>query len=199
MLFKQLYNWIKFKTLPPSVLFKNRLYTERDSKTRRITRNLGLTFRNSKWLNYSRTDINFNLKSNLVKSFFLFFSIILIFIWLLNFNLFYNFNLTNNDCFFLIWYLKDLIVYYFFTSFTLLTLFCSYLFEKFYTYILDRFFFKTSSNNQLNLDSLSQVPLNSYKYLYYNWLTNGVLTLENSTQLSSILLLNNFFKKDQIV
>lgn len=57
LLFSRIYNWIKYKTLPSSVLFANRLFVERDSKNRRVTTNLGLTFRNSKWSNYARTNI----------------------------------------------------------------------------------------------------------------------------------------------
>jgi hypothetical protein len=49
MLFQRLYNWIKYKTLPSSFLFKNRLFIERDSKHRRVLSNFGLSFRNSKW------------------------------------------------------------------------------------------------------------------------------------------------------
>ena len=58
MLFSRVFNWIKYKTLPPSTLFLNRLFVERDSKHRRLTSNLGLTFRNSKWSMYARTNIN---------------------------------------------------------------------------------------------------------------------------------------------
>jgi len=66
MLFSRVYNWIKYKTLPPSVLFLNRLFVERDSKHRRATSNLGLTFRNSKWSTYARVNINLNTKKNYI-------------------------------------------------------------------------------------------------------------------------------------
>jgi len=64
MLFSRVYNWIKYKTLPPSVLFLNRLFVERDSKHRRVTSNLGLTFRSSKWSTYARVNVNLNSKTN---------------------------------------------------------------------------------------------------------------------------------------
>ena len=66
MLFTRLYNWIKYKTLPPSVLFLNRLFVERDSKHRRVTSNLGLTFRNSKWSTYARTNINVSSRTSYI-------------------------------------------------------------------------------------------------------------------------------------
>ena len=64
MLFSKIYNWVKYKTLPPSILFSNRLFVERDSKHRRVTTNLGLTFRNSKWSTYARTNINNNHRTD---------------------------------------------------------------------------------------------------------------------------------------
>ena len=57
MLFSKIYNWIKYKTLPSSFLFKNRLYVERDSKHRKILFALGTTFRNSKWRNFTKINI----------------------------------------------------------------------------------------------------------------------------------------------
>lgn len=55
MPFKHFYTWIKYKTLPPSFLFKNRLFVERDSKRTRIFNNIGLTFRNERWTNWDAT------------------------------------------------------------------------------------------------------------------------------------------------
>lgn len=64
LLFSLVYTWIKYKMTPPSLLALNRLFVERNSKHRRITSNLGLTFRNSKWSSYARSNINLNSKSN---------------------------------------------------------------------------------------------------------------------------------------
>lgn len=58
MLFKQFYTWIKYKTLPPSFLFKNRLFVERDSKRTRVLNNLGLTFRNERWTNWEAPHVD---------------------------------------------------------------------------------------------------------------------------------------------
>lgn len=57
MLFQKLYNWIKYKTLPPSTIFRGRLLFERDAKYRRIVANIGLTYRNLKWTFYSRPNL----------------------------------------------------------------------------------------------------------------------------------------------
>ena len=64
MLFSLVYTWIKYKMSPPSIVALNRLFVERDSKHRRITSNLGLTFRNSKWSGYARTNINLDAKND---------------------------------------------------------------------------------------------------------------------------------------
>lgn len=53
-----MFNWLKLKMISPSVLHRNRLYIERDSKTRRVMTNFGLTFRNSKWSDYSLNNVN---------------------------------------------------------------------------------------------------------------------------------------------
>ena len=68
MLFSLVYTWIKYKMSPPSVVALNRLFVERDSKHRRITSNLGLTFRNSKWSGYARTNINLDAKTDFLWS-----------------------------------------------------------------------------------------------------------------------------------
>jgi hypothetical protein len=60
----RLFNWIKFKTLPPSVNFKNRLFIERDNKQKRVFNGLGLTYRNSKWSDYRRSNVNLNTLLN---------------------------------------------------------------------------------------------------------------------------------------
>lgn len=57
MLFNQIYNWLKFKTLTPSLVFKNRLFIERDLRVRRISNNMGWIFRSSKWLQYLKPNL----------------------------------------------------------------------------------------------------------------------------------------------
>ena len=86
MLFSRIYNWIKYKTLPPSTLFLNRLFVERDSKHRRVTSNLGLTFRNSKWSNYARTNVNLESRTSYISFLFQLSLILAALIFLVNFN-----------------------------------------------------------------------------------------------------------------
>ena len=62
----RIFNWVKFKTLPPSVNFKNRLFIERHNKDRRTISNLGNTFRNSKWASYNRSNLSWNTFTNFV-------------------------------------------------------------------------------------------------------------------------------------
>ena len=78
ILFNYYFNWIKFKTLPPSLLFRNRLYIERDSKHRRVMVNLGLTFRNSKWSSYGRKNISLQFVHKYLRSLFLLVLVVLL-------------------------------------------------------------------------------------------------------------------------
>lgn len=111
-MFQRLFNWIKFKTLPPSVLFKNRLFLERDSKTRRITHNLGLTFRNSKWTPYARYDIQQNLKGPLGRNLALSLVTALVVFCCVNATTYYQGSWAWNPLTYHIWLLKDLTTYY---------------------------------------------------------------------------------------
>jgi len=63
LLFTKVFNYLKLRTLPSSVLAKNRLFIERDSKHRRVTSNFGTTFRNSKWSDYSVKNVSASQKS----------------------------------------------------------------------------------------------------------------------------------------
>lgn len=65
----KLFNYLKSKHLPSSIAAKNRLYLERDMKNRRILTNFGSTFRNSKWSDYSITNVNLKHKSSLLNFF----------------------------------------------------------------------------------------------------------------------------------
>jgi len=187
MIFKRLFNWIKFKTLPPSVLFRNRLFIERDSKSRRITSNLGLTFRNSKWTNYARTDVTLNSKQS-YKNFIKYFLFnIVVFSFFLYFLKFYNPTLSFNEFTYFLWWFKDTTSYYLFTIFGLFTILITLLVEKFYTYFSGWMFFNSNSIKKNSYDNKPfMVQSGDYKYLYYSWLT------ESKNQVNQKVLENLF-------
>ena len=133
MLFKRLFNWIKYKTLPPSVLFNNRLFVERDSKTRRVTSNLGLTFRNSKWANYARTDIPTNAKQSYITFCKTLLIVVVTTLLLTCYTKFYMTTLAYNNSLFAFWWVKDTGSYYVFTIFSIWTLFSAALMERFFS------------------------------------------------------------------
>lgn len=112
MLFQQLYNWIKYKTLPPSILSKNRLYIERDSKHRRIFTNFGLIFRNMKWSNYSKFGVKFNLRSSYTKYLMSFIIPLLIIYISLYLNQLYSTSLYLNIIAYPFWFTLDSLDYY---------------------------------------------------------------------------------------
>lgn len=76
-IFNKIYSNFKAKMLPPSLNSKNRLFIERDSKHRRITANIGTTFRNSKWRNYTLKNTSTLDRSNYLRSLLSFFKVVL--------------------------------------------------------------------------------------------------------------------------
>ena len=180
MLFKRLFNWIKFKTLPPSVLFKNRLFVERDSKSRRVTSNLGLTYRNSKWANYTRTDIPTNAKQSYINYCKTLFVTTLFIVIVFSWAKFYTTTIVFNDMFLLFWWLKDTMLYYVFTVFGVWTILSTTLLEKLFSYFLlvNTNTQNNSTTSSKNLTSDSTIyKLGDYKHVYYNWLTNSTTSL----------------------
>ena len=133
MLFKSLFNWIKYKTLPPSILFKNRLFIERDVKHRRIQTVLGLTFRNSKWSSYSRPNLSVKLTEDytrLVRTLLLLLGFLVV---LFFFAPLYSTSTTLNLLSSFFWFFADCLTFsYFFVYFTL-GLFLQTLLTKVYT------------------------------------------------------------------
>jgi hypothetical protein len=218
MLFQHLYNWIKYKTLPPSILFKNRLYIERDSKFRRITNNLGLTFRNTKWTNYEMN----NLHSKFFTSYFT----VLAFIAAATFIIFTYFNVPYyttstvfNNVAFVFWSGIDLLDYYIDFIIWSTVVFLSTFFKGLYSYFYTPF---VNSDKQLikllYLEKFKDEKLYSifdnpdinkkdFKWILFNWLNYSVLpfkdvqlekfflynTNENKIN-NTVLFLHNFFK-----
>lgn len=173
-MFKRLFNWIKFKTLPPSINFKNRLFLERDSKSRRITNNLGLTFRNSKWADYTRTDINLNLRHSYKQAL----SLLLLSTLILGFFLYafklYNPTPLSNDLAFFIWSLKDLLTYHTFTFLTLISFTLTVGLEKFYVSCVGWFFLKAPEGGFVTPKAISSYPKSQdLKYVIYHWFRNS--------------------------
>ena len=201
MLFQRLYNWIKYKTLPSSFLFKNRLFIERDSKHRRVLSNFGLSFRNSKWSNYE----TYNIKSQFRKSYFRFFFwisiVFLTFGFLFYFNKYYILFYFFNNISFFFWISIDTFDYYFSFLTWMFTIFFSLLFNLIYSYF---FFNNFSNNNSLDLNfknnSFLKFPTNTSshnKNLYVskhdlNWLLYSWLT--NATAAKNTFILENIFE-----
>lgn len=192
MLFQRIYNWCKYKTLPSSFLFKNRLFIERDSKHRRIMSNFGLSFRNSKWTNFETYNIKTNFRASYFKYlFYIIFSIFSIFSFL-NFKSYYiSFYLFNNVAFFF-WLSADSFDYYLSFLIWSVTLMFSLLFNLVYSYFFLNDFFnnynkKSFLNNfsfNTNLKSV-YISKNNLNSLLYSWLVNPK-SLKNDKILENI-------------
>ena len=201
MLFQRLYNWIKYKTLPSSFLFKNRLFIERDSKHRRVFSNFGLSFRNSKWSNYETYNIKLQFKKAYSKFLFWisFFFIFLFFV--LYFNQYYIIFYFFNNIAFFFWISIDTFDYYLSFLTWLFSIFFSFLFNLVYSYF---FFNNFSTNNKVNASSFNnnlflKFPLNSsfnannlsvskhdLNWFLYSWLVNPASNKNN-------IILENLF------
>jgi hypothetical protein len=181
VLFQRLYNWIKYKTLPPSILFKNRLFIERDNKNKRIMSNFGLSFRNSKWSSYSVYNIKTSFKQNYFNFFFFLFFIIFVIFFIINFKKYYLFSYSYNFLSFFFWFSLDSFDYYFSYFFWVIFSFFSFFFNSFYSY----FFFNnfsnrnflnfsvTNSKNILNKNEKLSLSKNDTNWFFYSFFTSN--------------------------
>ena len=177
MLFSRIYNWVKYKTLPPSFLFTNRLFVERDSKHRRVVSNFGLTFRNSKWSSYSRVNVNNPNRTSYVKLL----AYIILFITILTiaggYKTYYDSTLLPNPVYVFLWFLFDADIYLK-TSF-ISSFFCCL---QLFSYSVQEHFFSTSRQT-LNNESTKLLPKRLHKALLYQYFT----ATPNSNHLESLL------------
>ena len=170
MLFKRLYNWIKYKTLPTSFLFKNRLFIERDSKHRRVMSNFGLSFRNSKWSNYETYNIKLQFKRNYLHFLFLIILFFLILFFLIYFKKYYIFSFFFNNVSFLFWISIDTFDYYFTFIVWLVFISISLFFKLIYSY----FFYNNFFTNKSSKDMFSYKPFH-----YFNFSINSFYSSNN--------------------
>ncbi len=184
MLFQRIYNWIKYKTLPSSFLFKNRLFIERDSKHRRVLSNFGLSFRNSKWSNYEVYNIKNHFKTSYLRYFFFILFFIFFSFFIYYFNQYYIFSYVFNTLSFIFWISVDTLDYYLSFIVWITTITFSLFFNLIYSY----FFFNNFSNNNLNkkvfhnqlfvkfssnfADKNIYISKQDLNWILYSWLNN---------------------------
>ena len=183
ILFKRLFNWLKLKTLPSSVLFKNRLFIERDSKHRRIMSSWGLTFRNSKWTNYSLSNVSVrSITSFLNLLISILFAAILIILLKSQFN-FYSVELTYNVIMYFYWSIKAQTSHIIFISFWGI----HYLFNSVFNFIFYKYLDKMFNISLKTPET--QTLLNSTKNTIDNYNQNDLLK-------STVKSVNNISTKD---
>ena len=174
MLFTRLFNWLKYKTLPPSVLFLNRLFVERDSKHRRVTSNLGLTFRNSKWSTYARTNINLSNRTSYFGLLLKLMLLLVTVIALVNFTNLYNLTALFSPVYTVLWFVSDSDLYLkiVFSS----SILCSIqlVLSQLATSIFSLEPNSVSPNTLSTLDSSAQIPRRLHKPILHAWLTSDL-------------------------
>lgn len=182
MLFTRLYNWIKYKTLPPSVLFLNRLFVERDSKHRRVTSNLGLTFRNSKWSTYARTNINLESRTSYMNLLLKLVLVIISFVALINFTSLFDTTPLESLSFTLMWFLFDADLYLKLAFSSTIACSAQLILNSVYNSIFRGFnadaqVSHTIPSTQPNL----YIPKRLHKPLFYTWLVGSPITSDSSS------------------
>nr|ASY95692.1 ccmF [Paraurostyla sp.] len=173
LLFQRLYNWIRYKTLPSSFLFKNRLFLEKDSKNKRIMTNFGLIFKNSKWKIFQTYNIKINFKFFFKKKIFIFIFLFLFLILIFNKKNYLQIYFSN-ELSFLFWINLDSFDYYlsFFLFFT------AYLFSYFFNLIYLNFFFnfktinKKKTKNKFKIEKNINLTNFDLNWITYSWLIN---------------------------
>lgn len=195
-MFKRLFNWLKFKTLPSSVLFKNRLFIERDSKHRRVMTNFGLTYRNSKWSDYAIKNItpsSLTTFTRLVKNLF---TLIIITTIALGYTSYYNSSLTYNHLTYIIWSFFENLEYLLTYSFWSVTFTASFIFQTFYSKTFN-WLYKTNYNTSIYEPTSNSVEPRSYKIEKDLRATILISALSNSTQNGvTNSLFENLFNQD---
>ena len=206
MLFNRVFNWIKYKTLPPSILFLNRLFVERDSKHRRLTSNLGLTFRNSKWSMYARTNISEINHAGLYTAFLTIIGFVLTLLLVYSMFTYYDLKIVINSLLVNLWFIIDFELYittlglfiYWFATHTVLTVSYTQLFD------LRILTSNLNHNHECLKDGVKiQIPKRLYKSILYKWSSTASSTAYDSiyfkgstyvTQGSCQKLYNRLFK-----
>ena len=182
MLFTRLYNWIKYKTLPPSVLFLNRLFVERDSKHRRVTSNLGLTFRNSKWSTYARTNINLESRTSYINLLLKVILVVISLVALINFTSFFDTTPLESLSFTLMWFLFDADLYLKLAFSSTLACSAQLLLNTVYNSVFRGFSSDAHVSHTVNITQPTlSIPKRLHKPLFYTWLVGSPITSDSSS------------------
>jgi hypothetical protein len=167
---------VKYKTLPPSVLFNNRLFVERDSKHRRVTTNLGLTFRNSKWSTYARTNINNSHRTDYLNLIVKVAAALVVLIFLTSFTSLFAGAALPSSVYTALWFVfdSDLYVKIMFSSslICLVQLLISSLQHKFYKVLgLGTSDITPNGVSEVSFAQPSVIPRSLHKPILHRWLT----------------------------
>lgn len=134
MLFQKIYNWIKYKTLPASFLFRNRLFVERDTKNKRIFSNFGSHFKGSKWRTYASYSINFFFQPKYLESTIRFLLHFFAFVLFCLYSNYYAKMPLLNSFFYLAWSCADCVQYFLVFITWCLVFFCAQVYKLYYFY-----------------------------------------------------------------
>ena len=188
MLFSRIFNWIKYKTLPPSTLFLNRLFIERDSKHRRLMSNLGLTFRNSKWSMYARTNVSEINHASLYTSYLTIVSFTAVLFLSYTLFVYYDVEILTSLIVANVWFIIDCEIYvttlsmFFYWLITHITLTVGY--TQLFNLTPTSLNFNNSNVYSKNLTNV-KIPKRLYKSILYKW------SIKSTFRASELTFFNN--------
>ena len=189
MLFSLVYTWIKYKMSPPSIVALNRLFVERDSKHRRITSNLGLTFRNSKWSGYARTNINLDAKNDFIWSLTKVLALLVFSMFLFTGLRYYNNAATLNPFTFLYWFAMDSNLYFQITTISGILCFLQFSVDTLHQKLIATLFSPTTRSG--HVFHAAPVPVQIPKRLHKPLLYSLIRHSSSSDTLEKLLQTNS--------
>jgi len=201
MLLQRLYNWIKYKSLPTSFLFKNRLFIERNTKHRRIYSIFGALIRNSKWGNFELSNVKTQFRLNYTKYIFWIFIFVMLIFFSWFFKKYYIYTYAFNSVALFVWLSVDAFDYYLSFGLWCITALIAIATNWAYSYFLERVNFKKISlktifsdtffDDLIRIEDISEhhsiFRISDLKYLFYNWVSKD-------ESLNNAVCLETFFE-----
>lgn len=187
MLLQRLYNWIKYKSLPTSFLFRNRLFIERNTKHRRIYSIFGALMRNSKWGNFELSNVKYQFRFNYTRYLLwtLLFTTLFLLAWF--FRKYYAYTYAFNGVALFVWLSLDAFDYYLSFSLWCITAAIALTTNWVYSYFLEQtnlrypplkkifsdVFFEEFTKPEEVEERQLLLGVSDLKYFFYHWISDN--------------------------
>lgn len=184
--FNKIFNWLRFITLPPSYLFNNRLFIERNSRNKKIFNNFGWTYKSNVWSKQKTKNLDFLLvKKTTLNYIGVVALVVLVYIYYANpatLFLFISGNPAVHSVYFFFWRVVDYFSFFLFHFCFIGVTFLVSLYTKLFSFIYPNFQASRKLNqvSYLNYSGDALLAGGSNKFLLnYLYKNNKYLLLEN--------------------